>query len=133
MAEVVVVDERSRRVSAINLLDSISTVGFPVVVPRIVVLVRVDRDDDTDHVQAEATVAVNDRVLATSAVQIDFDGRSQARVIMDMSTVAIPEAGVFRVTFRVPNAAISCDMDVLAMPPPPPQLTITPTPGDLGR
>ncbi len=99
-AEAVVRDAASNALSAFNILEEINAVGFPVVVPRLAIVVALQREasDDSDQ-PASLRITLGDLELFSHAFTLTFREKLLNRAILALQGVVIPAPGALKIEF----------------------------------
>lgn len=93
----VIVDTFSNAVSVIGVLDSLTLASVPTVIPRLMVLVVLERrDEDDDIFSANISVRLNGIVLGSSLGSVKFAGLHMARIVVDLGNLVVSAPGELR-------------------------------------
>ena len=84
--------------SPINLINELTVVAFPAVIPKFTTLVLLAREaDEPDTVGITFRVNLNDQGLLSQQVQLQFGDRLKARAIAELQGLALTGPGNLRV------------------------------------
>lgn len=91
----VVVDQNTNNVSIFNILESLSSPGFPLFVQKIDLLCVLERDaKDKNKVELELRINNNKAVeLFKGPLKVDFQDKFRNRSIVNLNGMAIPNPG----------------------------------------
>lgn len=100
----VIRDAEENRISAIDLLEDIAVAAFPIVIPRLSLVISVSREDgDAETYEGSISIRMNDEVLMTTPLQIDFQGGVATRATVVIGGLQLPAPGRFSVSWSVPD------------------------------
>ena len=93
IAEGIVIDAKSNNVSAFNILEVISSVGFPLFIQKIFFFNLLEKGDNETE---EITLLVknNEEELFRQRTTIKFNKNIRHRNIMEIAGLAIPSPGI---------------------------------------
>lgn len=91
------IDARTNTLSAFHIVEDYHAAAFPVVVPRISVLMVLFRDPTDPAVpEVQLLVYLGDQQLSASPLPVNFGQRLTVRAIADLNGLVIPGPGVLR-------------------------------------
>ena len=106
VAESILQDMATNQVSVINLIEEVRPVGYPLLVPRLAVLVIFERDEDDDPTgEANLRILIEDQELFTSTLDFHFGESRLFRSILQFHGFSVPDAGSIRVRVDVGEAS----------------------------
>lgn len=93
-AESVSLDRFTDRLSIFNVVDRVSSLGFPLWIPQLALVVVIERDnrEEPDPQVATLKAVLDGKVIAESQAFIQFQGGSEARAILNFN-LPIPSPG----------------------------------------
>jgi len=93
IAEGIVIDAKSNNVSAFNILEVISSVGFPVFIQRIFFFNVLEKGDNESE-EIMLLIKNNEEELLRQKATIKFENNIRHRNIMEIGGLAIPAPGI---------------------------------------
>ncbi len=100
--ETSVVDARSNNLSVVNIVEELSSPSFPVVVPKLSVIILLARQEDEPQlVSARLRLALADQTLFERGLELSFQYRTRVRQLVDMHGLVLPSPGTLRVSLFV--------------------------------
>jgi hypothetical protein len=83
VAEAIVRDAETNRVSAFNIVENMTAAGFPTLIPRIAILTAFERDsvNDAQTLSGSLSIRLGGDTLLTGRLPIDFRDKLVARHI----------------------------------------------------
>jgi hypothetical protein len=106
VAEVVVRDGESNSLTLVNLIEEVRPQGFPILVPRLTIVVVLERSvGDPQDTNGRLVVTVGDAELVTVPMNVSFQERPRLRVITNFAGFVIPSPGTLRISVFVPAGA----------------------------
>jgi hypothetical protein len=101
-AETVLRDAETNTVSAINLIEEIPSPGFPLFVPKMTVMMLLERQaTDSATPAAELKMTLDGMDLHRGPVRIDFQDKLRSRVIVTYNGIPIPKPGLLKLEMAV--------------------------------
>ena len=98
-AETLIRDGDSNNVSAITIFEEFTFAAFPYIVPRLMVLTVLERDqDDADKFPLVLDITIAGQSLASINFEIDFQGLNRTRGLLFIGGMPIPQPGTLRIT-----------------------------------
>jgi hypothetical protein len=97
--EICIQDGRSNVLSLINVLDEVSAVAFPVLMPKLTVVAvftRTADEPETNTVRLRAVIG--EAVIFDLELAVEFQGRLKTRSIGDLQGIPIPAMGQLRIS-----------------------------------
>jgi hypothetical protein len=108
VAETVIRDTETDQVSIISLFEGVSAERFPLFIPKLTVLVMLERDaSDPPDGASRLTVSLGSRALASGEIQLDFGAKLRNRVIINFSGLLIPEPGAVSFAFGIRESEVA--------------------------
>jgi hypothetical protein len=111
------VDRNSNALSIFNMMEEINPVGLPLIIPTLVVIQVVEREDsDPDELRGHLTITNNERSPNGFPSDILFHGNRRARLTVRINGLPVHEAGtlVFRYTA---GAFLDCQLTLVVSEP----------------
>ncbi len=100
LAEDVCLDSTTNRISAFNLIESISTNTIPSIIPKIAFICFWERKpEDVASIHGIFTVSLNDEKILSHSVIVDFNENLMNRSIYRLNGIMIKKPG--KMTFSV--------------------------------
>lgn len=94
LAEQLVIDRDTNKVSAISVIDSLAGPGFPIFLGQIAFYSVFDRDaTDPDNVQLDFSAELNGQILFSNQQPVVFGNELRARAYARISGFLIPAPG----------------------------------------
>jgi hypothetical protein len=114
------VDVRTNVLSLFNVLDEISTVGFPAAIPKLTAIALLARTQDEPQEAGTKLVAtMNNQNLFEFAWPLEFKGRLKSRAVADLQGVVIPGPGTLRLGLWKDDSEIAFwNIDIVQIGPP---------------
>jgi hypothetical protein len=107
-ADGAVVDQQSNRISIFNLLEELSAPGFPAMHTQMAIIAILDRtQDEPSEPQMSIRIVINQTELITTPIVPSFGEFTRARLVANLSGLAIPEPGMLRCELRLNDDVIS--------------------------
>ena len=104
-SEQLLLDANTNRITAVNILDSILTKKFPVMIPRFSFLVAATRaPNEPEKWNSRADIFMNERKLLEGPLNLDFQGSVKSRAIVVTENLLISEPGILRVIVYLNDA-----------------------------
>ena len=101
-AKSVVVDRFTNSVSIHELIEELSPVKFPAVVPELAILALLEKDDgDADCYDCVLAVTLGGETIFEKRVVANFEGRKHTRNVMMFRGVPLNMAGLMEFHFRI--------------------------------
>jgi hypothetical protein len=127
VAEIVSADKVTNDISAINIVDTIQSQGFPVIFRRLTFLTTLRRDmSDASLVDVQLTVTLDGQELAKAVHVLNFEQGDIAKDIARIEGFVIPKAGLLKFVLSTiggaPITQYSTPVSLVAQP------TVAPTP-----
>jgi len=97
--EDVIRDAETDKVSLINIIEQINSIGFPALQAKMAVFIFIEKEGDEKIIDGNIIIKNNDRVLFKNVVSLDFVPKDRIRVIFKINGVAIYEAGELAIEF----------------------------------
>lgn len=100
----VIRDADENRISVIDLLEDITVPAFPIVIPRLSLIMSLSRDPgDPEAYSGTIFLRLNDQVLLETELPIDFQGALATRATSVIGGLAFQTPGRFSVTWSIPG------------------------------
>ena len=108
-AEGVVRDAESNTVSVYNIFEEISSATFPVIIPKMFMLLITQRDPAQDPPGPAASIRIqlDNDLLDETDVQVNFQEKSRNRFILGVGGLVITRPGRLRFIASVANARMA--------------------------
>lgn len=118
IAEGVWVDVQSNEVAIFNLIEGMAAIGFPVLWRRMSFFALLERDEGDPEVhKGKYVVQLNDKVLHTMTVDIDFRGGPRHRNVVRLEGLILTEPGRLSMRLEISDKVVAqYNFDVTAMP-----------------
>ena len=111
-AERILVDSRSGKVTAINLIEDISSVTFPYLVITPFILASFQKETgDPEETEATLVFMVDDQEIGRSSFIIEFSGHPRTRSILELNALVIPKPGRLKICVQVGDTTFG-DWDI---------------------
>ena len=95
-------DSETSNISIFNIIERITTEGFPAFFPKIQVVNFHERQkNDPEKYQADLKVMINRKKLFEQHVKIDFGKKLRHRLIATIGGLAIPEPGILKFFLQI--------------------------------
>ena len=95
------IDSRQNTISAFHILEQINAPGFPVVVPRIAVVMLASREqNDPSVVELHLQILLGVQQLFDGPVPINFNQQLLTRAIIDLQGLLLPGPGELRLLLK---------------------------------
>ena len=120
VAEIVSVDRVTNETSAVNIVDTIQTQGFPVFFRRVSFLCILTREmSDPATLEVDLLVTLNGGNLATARHKLNFDQGTVSKDIVRMDGFVIPQPGTLLFNLAGINGVslTKYSIPVTALPP----------------
>jgi hypothetical protein len=103
-SESTAIDSRTNALSLFNVLEEILSPSFPVLIPKISIIALLERTLDEPTVLESVTLEIrmDQDLLLTTPMNIDFQGRPRIRAIVEYQGFVVHRPGAL--TFTVRNA-----------------------------
>lgn len=88
-----IVDEITKNLSVISVVEQLNFIQFPAAVPMTVVASIEREGDDPDIVEVRVRFDLDDETLMDQPAHINFQGQSSTRLIAHIGGLLIPRAG----------------------------------------
>ena len=101
-AQTIVVDTFTNRVSAVNIFERITPETFPIAIPGFSCAFFLSREaQDQDRNEGVVVLTIGGVELTRGPYSIDFQGLHNARALLMMNALIIPNPGLLRVSLQV--------------------------------
>ena len=101
-ADGVIVDRLSNTASVFTILEELTPQELPSVLPRLVVLAIVERDeDDPEKRDFWLTLRLNDESIFEQEMKLDFQGKRRVRQMVHLGGVTIDKPGTLTTSLRL--------------------------------
>ncbi|SRR5713101_6171815 len=109
VAEGVVVDSETNLVSLFNVLEEITPLGFPFLIPRLTVVATTQRDEGDPPVPADCSMRflLDQDLLLEAPADINFRDRPRNRFKLTIGGLLIPRPGKLTVSLVVGGATLN--------------------------
>ena len=103
------VDARFQTFSAFHIMEQVQSASFPFLIPRMCIVVTLDRDDANDTASPLISVraTLGEQEVFTSPMQLVFDERNIARTVADIYNLPIIAPGNLRLGLTVEGQELS--------------------------
>lgn len=117
-AEGIVRDAATNSITAYNILEEVNAIGFPVVMPRLAIVVVVERGaTDSAKQNARLRITLGDHELFSHELGLDFQEKFVSRAIISLQGLVIPAAGMLAVAFSAEEASVTISLPVQSVSP----------------
>ena len=108
MCENVIVDEQTKTVSMISMLENINSQAYPIFLHRLSVFLFLEKSQptDADNCDLKITGNIAGKTLIDTVFPFSFQGRPTTRVILTFGGVMIPEPGTVEFNFSVDGNSV---------------------------
>ena len=97
-----VVQDATETLSAIHILEVLSSPGFPTVLPMMVVLVLLERDlDDPEQIECRLRLNMGKTEIFNHPVTNDFSGKCRVASIISVGDLHIHHAGLLQASYSI--------------------------------
>ena len=120
VSESAVIDQNSNNLSVFNMLEQLNAQGFPVIVPRLTVVIALDREEGDEETASLAFwIKQNKSKILEQQIEVDFQGKPRVRQLVNLIGFVITEPGslVFRLN-RDKRKFAEYRIDVVVLPGP---------------
>lgn len=94
VADSVIVDQATNSMSFINILESVSSAQFPILIPRIMIVSTYKKEPgDADLIQLDLSISINKKIIISNPIQVNFQESQSTRNIVRLQGLPIPETG----------------------------------------
>lgn len=94
-AEGIIIDSRTKNTSVFNILESLSSPGFPLFIQRIFFFSLLSSESDTDKdAEVKLIVKNNDQTLIEIPTRVNFQNNNRSRQIIEIGGMPIPAPGI---------------------------------------
>ncbi|MBK7142473.1 MAG: hypothetical protein IPH75_10370 [bacterium] len=108
IAEQVIHDRDSNRISVINIFDGIAIDSSPLFLPQLTILTLIERSNDTVRaVDCSIDLRLDDDLIFTSPLHLEFGERGGTRSIVRLSGVVLPRPGTLKALFSHQGQVLS--------------------------
>lgn len=102
IADSVIRDAVSNRVSIINVHEAFNASAFPFVLPRFTVFAIIERDQaDVEVSMCRVHITLNGETLFDQQVEVSFAGATLSRVVLEFQGFFVPAPGMLQVAVEV--------------------------------
>ena len=106
------VDQETNLLSIYNIIDEITPVGLPLLIPKAVINLVVQRDEtDSEEVKGSIIVKNNENDIHTLSADLHFGGASRARLRVTVNGLPVHETG--KLSFRYVASQPAFDAELL--------------------
>ena len=96
-AESASLDKATNSVSLFNIVDAVSYLTFPHVIPKLSLVFIMQREDgDRDEEEGHVSLDFEDQEKGKRPIRFDFEGKPRLRLIVTAEGVSINQPGVLR-------------------------------------
>ena len=108
-AEGVVRDAESNTVSVYNIFEEIRSATFPVIIPKMFILLITQRDPTQDPPAPAASIRIqlDNDLLDETDMEVNFQDKSRNRFILGVGGLAITRPGTLRFIANLANARMA--------------------------
>lgn len=102
LAEKVIIDSRSNSVTAVGLVETISSVAFPFWFPQPFIMAAFQKEEgDPTESEGSLIFMLDDEETARASFVIDFGELPRARVVLELNGMLVPRPGHLKVCVSV--------------------------------
>jgi hypothetical protein len=114
--EIAVQDSRTATISLFNLVDELTALSFPVVIPKLTIVAILAREaEDPDRPETRVRGTLNGNVLFDLIMGIEFQGKLRSRAIGEFQGLVLGAPGTLKITITLGTDELaSWDIAVLA-------------------
>ncbi|MCI0695140.1 hypothetical protein L0337_24415 [candidate division KSB1 bacterium] len=96
-AENIIRDTQTNKISAINIIEEFSSLGFPLFMARFYVLNLLEREKEDDQtISFLLKIFLNEDELTSLDIHADFQDKLRNRSIVTINGLVLPNPGIFR-------------------------------------
>ena len=119
VSESAAIDKETDRVSVFHIIQDIDPDGLPLVIPRMILCWAIELDkDDPEGLEGNLTIRNNDRVIHTSPVKHEFQGKGMARFKITLNGLPIFAPGKVVFEFAVERPELRAEYSISVSTPP---------------
>jgi hypothetical protein len=101
-SEGVSVDIATKSVSVFNIIERITVIGFPVMIPSLCIVAIIERSpSDEEKFTGELRIKNNAQEIMKIPTELDFKGGVINRTIAKLQGIAILQPGILEIIFEV--------------------------------
>lgn len=105
VAENIIRDFDTNRISAINIFDAIDVQAFPIFIPNIFVLIISERKkSEGEEFKVEIVLTFGNKNILNQTLPIDFQNKLIHRAILSVQGLTIPEPGILDCTAKISDS-----------------------------
>ncbi len=97
-AEGVVIDQKSNNVSIFNILEQINVEMLPAIIPKMVILSVLEKDESDDiEWKGEYSISIDGKEMGRKLLKHNFRGFLRSRNIMVVAGLPLPKPGTLEI------------------------------------
>ncbi|MGA9791486.1 MAG: hypothetical protein WBQ43_12410 [Terriglobales bacterium] len=118
VSQSVAVDRFTNRLSLFNIIEAFQAPRFPLLIPEVVIVSFVRRDENEPNVfETDLVVNLNGNRIGMSHLHVNFEGRLYVRLIANFQNLPVLTAGDLEFTIPLPNGdPIRTSIPVIQIP-----------------
>lgn len=118
VAERVIIDTESNRLTIFNLLEDLNVNQFPLFIPSLNVLNMLSKDDgDETILQCKLVLKLNDEELLNQPITLNFQNNRRNRSIVRIGGLMIPQSGKLLFEFYQNENLLATFLSILNITP----------------
>jgi len=94
VAQSIIVDFQSKRITAINLYEDIISQVFPVAIPVSICTFISKNENEPDEASLSLNIKINEQILIRPALNVNFGNQTTVKNILGVNALIIPHAGI---------------------------------------
>jgi hypothetical protein len=111
LCERLIIDEQTKKVSIIDVFDTLNTIGVPFMAPDFVVFASFDKEQSEDTIyNTSLSITLNNKSVFEQPIPIDFKGKNKSRMIVRINQLIIHEEG--NLMFKINNSEVNHEFEV---------------------
>ena len=117
VAENVIIDQRTNKLSLVNVFENLESEGFPLFIPGLNLVLLGERDPaDADGIPIHFAVSLGGRALLEAEGRVLFQpGVKRARCILTVGGLVVPEPGTLEFTASISGVPVASTISEVAL------------------
>jgi|SRR5215471_6178633 len=124
IAETVIHDRNTNRMSLININEQFRSPGYPLLIARFTVFSIIERDNMTDPQDAEARIRIrlDEEVIFEQQIEVNFENSLLNRNVLQFQGFVVPHPGNLIASVQIADQILdSYRISITPAPTPPPE------------
>lgn len=121
-AQRVIIDSVTNQASIIDILETVSSQGFPVNIQKVSCCFYLQRDkSDPSNINLKLSISLNDEVFFQGPASADFKSGLFNRSIINFENLIVQSDGILKFSLTYNDAEIGscfCEVKKISVPPP---------------